>query len=52
MLAQETDPMARAEAAHALGLIGDPSARDALQAAAQDANGFVRDAALMAQRRL
>jgi HEAT repeat protein len=52
MLAQETDPVARAEAAHALGLIGDPSARDALQAAAQDANGFVRDAALMAQRRL
>jgi HEAT repeat protein len=51
-LSQDSDPIARAEAAHALGLIGDSSASSALSAAAQDADGFVRDAALMAQRRL
>jgi HEAT repeat protein len=52
ILTQDTDAVARAEAAHALMLIGDPSARDALKTAAQDADGSVRDAALMAQRRL
>ena len=52
VLTQDKDAIARAEAAHSLMLIGDPSARDALKAAAQDADGSVRDAALMAQRRL
>ena len=52
VLTQDTDPVARAEAAHSLGLIGDASAKDALRAAEQDSDGFVRDAALIAQRRL
>jgi HEAT repeat protein len=52
LLTQDSDPIARAEAAHALGLIGDASARDALRTAAHDTDGFVRDAALMAERRL
>jgi HEAT repeat protein len=50
--AQESDARARASAAHALGLIGDPSARDALMAAMSDPDSFVRDAARIALRRL
>jgi hypothetical protein len=52
MLSHETDAVARAEAAHALGLIGDPSAKDAVRAAAQDPDAFVRDASAIAARRL
>ncbi|HEY3592295.1 MAG TPA: HEAT repeat domain-containing protein, partial [Polyangiaceae bacterium] len=52
VLSQDSDAVARAEAAHALGLIGDASAKDALNAASQDADGFVRDAAQIALRRL
>jgi HEAT repeat protein len=50
--AQESDARARASAAHALGLIADPSARDALMAAMSDPDSFVRDAARIALRRL
>ena len=50
--AQESDARTRASAAHALGLIGDPSARDALMAAMSDPDSFVRDAARIALRRL
>ena len=50
--AQEGDARTRASAAHALGLIGDPSARDALMAAMSDPDSFVRDAARIALRRL
>jgi HEAT repeat protein len=49
---RESDARARASAAHALGLIGDPSARDALMAAMSDPDSFVRDAARIALRRL
>jgi hypothetical protein len=48
----ESDAGARAKAAHALGLIGDASARDALMAAMSDPDSFVRDAARIALRRL
>jgi HEAT repeat protein len=50
--AQESDAKTRASAAHALGLIGDASARDALMAAMSDPDSFVRDAARVALRRL
>lgn len=49
---QESDAKTRASAAHALGLIGDASARDALTAAMSDPDSFVRDAARIALRRL
>ncbi|HMI84806.1 MAG TPA: HEAT repeat domain-containing protein [Polyangiaceae bacterium] len=49
---QESDARTRASAAHALGLIGDASARDALMAAMSDPDSFVRDAARIALRRL
>jgi HEAT repeat protein len=49
---QESDAKTRASAAHALGLIGDASARDALMAAMSDSDSFVRDAARIALRRL
>ena len=49
---QESDAKTRASAAHALGLIGDASARDALMAAMSDPDSFVRDAARIALRRL
>ncbi|HMJ56148.1 MAG TPA: HEAT repeat domain-containing protein [Polyangiaceae bacterium] len=48
----ESDAKTRASAAHALGLIGDASARDALMAAMSDPDSFVRDAARIALRRL
>lgn len=50
----ETEPDAgvRAAAVAALGQIGDPSTRAAVEAALDDANGFVRDAAAIALRRL
>jgi hypothetical protein len=48
----ESDAKTRASAAHALGLIGDPSARDALMAALSDPDSFVQDAARIALRRL
>jgi HEAT repeat protein len=49
---QESDAKTRASAAHALGLIGDASARDALMAALSDPDSFVQDAARIALRRL
>ena len=49
---RESDAKTRASAAHALGLIGDASARDALMAAMSDPDSFVRDAARIALRRL
>ena len=49
---QESDAKTRASAAHALGRIGDASARDALMAAMSDPDSFVRDAARIALRRL
>jgi HEAT repeat protein len=48
----EPDAKTRASAAHALGLMGDASARDALMAAMSDPDSFVRDAARIALRRL
>lgn len=48
----EEDAAARASAAHALGLIGDASARDALMAAMSDPDSLVRDAVRIALRRL
>jgi hypothetical protein len=51
--ANEAVPSVRAAAAAALGEIGDPAARQAVQAAADgDADHFVRDAASIALRRL
>ena len=52
MAATESDARTRASAVHALGSIGDPTARDALQAAMSDPDSFVRDAAAVALRRL
>jgi len=49
---RETDPQTRAEAAHSLGLIGDPAAKNALTAAVNDPDQFVRDAAAIALRRM
>jgi HEAT repeat protein len=49
---QETDAQTRAEAAHSLGLIGDPAAKPALTAAQNDPDQFVRDAAAIALRRM
>jgi HEAT repeat protein len=49
---QESDAKTRASAAHALGLIGDAAARDALMAALSDPDSFVQDAARIALRRL
>jgi HEAT repeat protein len=48
----ESDAQTRAEAAHSLGLIGDPSAKNALLAAQADPDQFVRDAAAIALRRM
>jgi HEAT repeat protein len=51
--AQESDAVVRAEAAHALGLIGDKAAQAALVAAAEkDPDVRVRDAATIALRTL
>jgi HEAT repeat protein len=50
--AQETDPVTRAEAAHALGRIGDLAAKDALLSAQSDPDMRVRDAATIALRTL
>ncbi len=50
--AQESDAQTRAEAAHSLGLIGDPAAKNALTAAQNDPDQFVRDAAAIALRRM
>jgi HEAT repeat protein len=50
--ATETDAQTRAEAAHSLGLIGDPAAKNALTAAQTDPDQFVRDAAAIALRRM
>src|SRR5262249_25665000 len=48
----ETDSQVRVAAVAALGAIGDPQAKDAVKAAESDPNGFVRDAALIAERKL
>lgn len=48
----EPDARVRAAAVFALGRIGDPAARSAVDAAQSDADPFVRDAARMALRRL
>ena len=48
----ESDPAVRAAAVAAMGRIGDPAARDAVQTAQSDSNGFVRDAARIAMRQL
>jgi len=48
----ESDPMVRSAAVAALGSIADPQAKDAVKAAESDPNGFVRDAARIAGRRL
>lgn len=48
----ESDPSVRAAAVSALGRIGDPAAKDAVKAAEQDPNQFVRDAAAIAGRLL
>ncbi len=50
--ATEPDPAVRAAAVSALGKIADPAAKDAVKAALNDPNGFVRDAATFASRRL
>jgi HEAT repeat protein len=51
--ANEAVPSVRAAAAAALGEVGDPAAREAVQAAAEgDTDHFVRDAASIALRRL
>jgi HEAT repeat protein len=49
---READAQARAEAAHSLGLIGDPAAKNALLGAENDPDQFVRDAAAIALRRM
>ncbi len=52
-VAQESDAIVRAEAAHSLGLIGDKAAKDALVAAQEhDPDMRVRDAATIALRTL
>lgn len=48
----ETDAAVRAAAVASLGKIADPAAKSAVQAAQNDPNQFVRDAAAMALRRL
>lgn len=48
----ESDADVRAAAVWALGQIADPAAKDAVQAALKDPNGFVRDAAKIASRRI
>ncbi len=48
----ESDARVRASAVFALGQIGEPSAKEAVQAAQDDPDGFVRDAARIALRRL
>jgi HEAT repeat protein len=48
----EADAAVRAAAVYALGQIADPEAKPAVQAASDDADGFVRDAARIALRRL
>jgi hypothetical protein len=50
--AKESDAMVRASAVHALGQIADPAAKDAVLAAQNDPNQFVKDAAKIALRRL
>lgn len=50
--ANESDPTVREAAVVALGQIADPAAREAVTAARSDENGFVRDAANIAARRL
>jgi HEAT repeat protein len=51
-VATESDTTARAEAVHALGLIGDRAAAQAVRAALDDPDTFVRDAAAIALHRL
>ena len=51
-VSKETDAVTRAEAAHALGLIGDKAAQDALVSAQSDPDARVRDAATIALRTL
>ncbi len=48
----EDDPLVRTAACAALGRIGDPAARPALEKALKDKDQFVRDAARIALRRL
>ena len=48
----ETDPAVRQRAIWALGQIADPAAREVVEAALDDADPFVRDAAANALRRL
>jgi hypothetical protein len=48
----ESDAAVRQRAIWALGQIGDPAAREVVQAALDDSDGFVRDAATIALRRL
>jgi HEAT repeat protein len=48
----EPDATARAEAVNALGLIGDPAGKEAVNAALADSDVFVRDAAAIALHRL
>jgi HEAT repeat protein len=50
--AAESDPQVRASAVHALGQIADPAAKEAVLAAQNDPNQFVKDAAKIALRRL
>lgn len=50
--ANEPDARVRAAALGALGKIADPASRPAVQAAQNDSDGFVRDAARIALRRL
>jgi HEAT repeat protein len=49
---REPDPIVRAEAVHSLGLIGDRAAQPALNAALNDPDGRVKDAAAIALRTL
>lgn len=48
----EADASVRSAAVFALGQLGDPAARPAVEAAQSDSDGFVRDAARVALRRL
>lgn len=48
----DPDANVRGAACHSLGLLGDPAAKGALEAASNDSNGLVRDLAKMALRKL
>ena len=48
----EADPAVRQRAIWALGQIGDPAAKEVVEAALEDSDPFVRDAATAALRRL